>query len=84
MSKKKYDKDMGITRSLVAEFNSIWEAKVRAHNELSLLDIGKFCRPEEVIDCRHYDVSLLKEIGREVAAWFRSTPYVALAQDFRQ
>jgi FkbH-like protein len=67
-----YRPDYGMTRDRVVAFNEIWGQLGYKYPNLSLLCIDSLALSDEVIDCRHYEVSLLRKLGERVAVWMNA------------
>ena len=71
----KYQGHYGVTRQRVEELNAVWRQLAADGSGLSILDLDELATPSDILDVRHYDVSLLRKVGEQLRRW--AAPKVA-------
>jgi FkbH-like protein len=59
-----------VSQAVVLDCNSTFRELSRGYDGITILEVSQFAQPHELIEARHFDVSLLKKIAERISPWF--------------
>ncbi|MGE4351856.1 MAG: HAD-IIIC family phosphatase [Bdellovibrionales bacterium] len=66
----KFQPENQLTRERVILFNDAWRRAAREFPDITSLEVASMANPDEMVDVRHYGITLLKKISDQIASWY--------------